>query len=102
MSEMVRKTIYITPRQAELLKHLAQLRGVSEAEIIREAIDHEVERLEPAAAQGELSEIEKFSELAKEHRLEGINGEPYKWNRQELYDERENRWVHYHDEKKEE
>jgi hypothetical protein len=102
MNTMVRKTFYITPRQDALLKRLAQLRGVSEAEIIRQAIDREIERLEPTAAQGELSEIENFSKLAKEHRLEGINGEPYKWNRQELYDERENRWLRHHDEKKEE
>ena len=97
MSAMVRKTFYFTPRQAELIKRLAQLRGVSEAEIIRQAIDREIDHLEPVAAQGELSAIDKFSKLAEEHRIEGINGEPYRWNRQELYEERENRWLRKRD-----
>ena len=44
MSDMVRKQIYITRRQELLLKRLARLRGVSEAEIIRKALDKEAEK----------------------------------------------------------
>jgi len=39
---MVRMQFYIYKRQNDLLKRLAQRRGVSEAEIIRQAIDHEI------------------------------------------------------------
>ena len=35
MSDMVRKQFYISKRQHILLKRLAQVRGVSEAEIVR-------------------------------------------------------------------
>ncbi|MBD2530230.1 ribbon-helix-helix domain-containing protein [Nostoc flagelliforme FACHB-838] len=39
MSSKIRKQIYIEPRQEHLLKAIAQQVGVSEAEIIRQAID---------------------------------------------------------------
>ena len=41
MAQMLRKQIYIEKRQQALLKRLAKKRGVSEAEIIRQAIDRE-------------------------------------------------------------
>ena len=41
-THMVRKQIYIHKRQNTLLKRLSQARGVSEAEIIRQAIDREI------------------------------------------------------------
>jgi len=41
MSNMVRKQIYINRRQQALLKRLSEQRGISEAEIIRQAIDRE-------------------------------------------------------------
>ena len=96
MSEMVRKTIYITPRQAEMIKRLAQLRGVSEAEIIRQAIDRMIEGLEPFAAQDDHSAWEELAKFAEERTNLGITGEPYRWNRQEIYEERESRWLHDH------
>ena len=39
MSTKIRKQIYIQPRQEHLLKEIAQQTGISEAEIIRQAID---------------------------------------------------------------
>ena len=39
MSRMVRKQVYIESRQEILLKRLAQQTGITEAEIIRQAID---------------------------------------------------------------
>lgn len=39
MSQMVRKQIYLPKRQETLLKRLAKLRGMSEAEIIRSALE---------------------------------------------------------------
>ena len=40
-TQMVRKQFYIQKRQDALLKRLAQARGLSEAEIIRQAIERE-------------------------------------------------------------
>lgn len=39
MATKVRKQVYIEPYQEAILKQLAQQEGVSEAEIIRQAID---------------------------------------------------------------
>jgi len=44
VTRMVRKQINIHQRQNALLKRLVQERGLSEAEIIRQAIDHEIGR----------------------------------------------------------
>ena len=41
MSDMVRKQFYIHKRQQLLLRRLSQARGVSEAEIVRQAIERE-------------------------------------------------------------
>jgi hypothetical protein len=38
---MVRKQIYIQERQAQLLRRISKARGVSEAEVIRQAIERE-------------------------------------------------------------
>lgn len=40
MTQMVRKQIYIQRRRQAILRRLARARGVSEAELIRQAIDH--------------------------------------------------------------
>ncbi len=44
MSSMVRKQIYIQKSQQERLKKVAEARGVSEAEIIRRALEMELKR----------------------------------------------------------
>lgn len=40
MATMVRKQIYIKPEQGEMLKELAAKLRISEAELIREGINH--------------------------------------------------------------
>ncbi len=39
MAEMIRKQVYIEPRQDQLLKALAKELGLTEAELIRHGID---------------------------------------------------------------
>ncbi len=92
MSQMMRKQIYIQKRQQILLKRLAKARGVSEAEIIRQAIDREtsggavqVGARDPAA----LDEVIRFA-LAR--RKGGATGEPYRWRREDAYEERLSRY----------
>jgi hypothetical protein len=68
---MVRKQLYITPEQDRRLKELAQKLRISEAEVVRYALDREVE--EEAAedarkerARRELSEFyDRIAEMAK-------------------------------------
>jgi hypothetical protein len=43
MTKMVRKQVYIEPRQEALLKRLARETGAKEAEIIRQAIDRQAQ-----------------------------------------------------------
>jgi hypothetical protein len=93
MSEnMVRKQIYLPRRQNLLLKRLAKHRGVSEAEVIRQALEREAEITVPIMRDSLAAwdEILRFVEARKAMLAE--RGEPVRWNRQELYDERENRW----------
>ena len=94
MSEyMVRKQIYIPKQQDARLKQLARQRGVSEAEIIRQALEHEVETSDAAALEQEkaLESLIDFARALRE-RPEFQQGGFYQWNRQELYEDRENRW----------
>jgi len=45
MAKMVRKQVYIEPRQEALLKQLTQETGATEAELIRQAIDHQMKMI---------------------------------------------------------
>jgi hypothetical protein len=96
MSEMmVRKQIYLPRRQNLLLKRLAKERGVSEAEVIRQALEREVQSTAPVVRESKkaLEEIFAIAE-ALSTRPELAQGKPVRWNREELYDERESRWIH--------
>jgi len=41
LGKKIRKQIYLEPRHGRLLKQLAEYRGVSEAELIRQAVDRQ-------------------------------------------------------------
>ena len=92
---MVRKQIYLHKRQIALLKRLSKQRGVSKSEIIRQAIDREEEinqtGFRPMDREQALKELIEFAFSLREREF---SGEPYKFNREELYEERENRWLH--------
>lgn len=93
-AQMVRKQIYISSRQEALLKRLAQAKGLSEAEIIRQALDREIsgEAKMNVADSTASSALEAFIQLAQQPRGEVLQGEPYHWKRDEIYAEREARW----------
>ncbi len=90
---MVRKQIYLPKRQNQVLKQLAKQRGISEAEVIRQALEREAQAAAPSVRDSRkaLDEIIAFARSLRE-RPELMQGEPLRWNRQELYKERENRW----------
>jgi hypothetical protein len=90
---MVRKQIYLPRRQNQLLKRLAKERGVSEAEIIRQALERESLSTVPVERQSKqaLEELVAFARSLRD-RPELLQGEPYHWNRSELYDERQGCW----------
>lgn len=86
MSRMVRKQIYIEPRQEELLKRRAKELGLSEAELIRRGIDR-VARL-PLAFRPDLKAWEEEKAYIRSHRCFEVPQTGRGWTRDELYDER--------------
>ena len=89
MSEMVRKQIYIHKRHEIYLQRLAQVRGVSQAEIIRQAIEHEAAGRAPFSPTPDRKAWEEVLAFAA-NRVS--DGRPYIWNREDAYEERENRY----------
>lgn len=95
MSEhMIRKQIYLPRRQNLKLRRLAKHRGISEAEVIRQALDREAVLSAPTVHESHkaLKKIFAYVDSLRK-RPEFIKGEPYKFDRDELYEERESRWV---------
>jgi hypothetical protein len=90
MSVMVRKQIYIEPQQEELLKKAAAETGMTEAEIIRRAINLWGEReWKRRRAQEAWKEARAFiKELMTQGRVPGERT----WTREELYEERLNHY----------
>ena len=89
MSVMVRKQIYIEPRQDRLLKQWADETGKSEAEILRQALDRWLEsEQQRREAQAAWEEERRFIESRI---AEGPVPGGRTWTREELYEERLNR-----------
>jgi hypothetical protein len=94
MARMLRKQIYIEKRQRTLLKRLAKKRGVSEAEIIRQAIDHEAAgRPDPVLPLDQDAWEEALAFMQARRKL-GVQGTPYQWRREDAYEERLSRYDH--------
>ncbi|MFP4394567.1 MAG: type II toxin-antitoxin system VapB family antitoxin [Anaerolineales bacterium] len=90
MTTMVRKQVYIKPKQDELLKQWAEETGKSEAEILRQALDRWLESEEQRQeAEAAWEQILAFSEERAEL---GAVAEGRSWAREELYEERLNRY----------
>ena len=84
MAEMVRKQVYIEPRQERLLKERAKKYGVTEADLIRQAIDRGLERTAPQVPDPEAwKQVERFIERRRTGRL---RQRKRTWTRDELYD----------------
>jgi hypothetical protein len=86
MARMVRKQVYIEPRQEELLKKRAKELGVSEAELIRRGIDQVATApLRPRPNLQAWAEIEDF---IRKHRMMDVPQTGRGWTRDELYEDR--------------
>jgi hypothetical protein len=86
MTTMIRKQVYIEPRQDKLLKRWAEESGRTEAEIVREALDRwlasEHRRQEAQAA------WEEERAFIESRIAEGPLPGGRSWTREELYEER--------------
>ncbi len=91
MTQMLRKQIYIPRRQQVQLRRLAKARGVSEAEVIRQAIEREVLLTASRPAANDRSALEEFLRFGASRRAtDDTTGRT--WTRDELYDERLSRY----------
>jgi len=84
MSVKVRKQIYLEPEQEVVLKRLSQQTGMSEAEIIRQAVDRQTRllrfrRRDRQAWERELAFIEGFLQ-------QGPLSGGRTWRREDLYE----------------
>lgn len=90
-TRMIRKQVYIPKRQQTMLKRLAQARGVSEAEIIRQAIERQT-----SSALGSLTDRaawDKALQFMLALRARGpLDNQPRQWAREDAYQDRLNRY----------
>jgi hypothetical protein len=92
-TQMVRKQIYIRKRQDAMLKRIAQARGLSEAEVIRQAIEREIAVVPDQPSDVDRTAWQEMIAFIEKRQATVSGGQPYRWNREEIYAERENRWL---------
>lgn len=84
MADMVRKQVYIEQRQERLLKERAKKYRVTEAELIRRALDRGLERAASRAPDPEAwKRVEAF---VARHRTPRVTQRQRAWTRDALYD----------------
>lgn len=89
MARMVRKQIYVRPEQDAVLKQKAEKLGISEAELIREYIDEGTQR--PTASEKKKAWEEELA-FIKERAKMRVPQTGRDWTRDELYEERLERY----------
>ena len=92
MPRMIRKQVYVRKRQQILLQRLARQWGVSEAEVIRRAIDQQVQVAAHQPVSPNPQALEAIIQFALERRRLSRLAEAYQWKREEAYEERGQQW----------
>jgi hypothetical protein len=91
MAKMVRKKIYIQEGQEVLLKRISKARGISEADLIRRAIEREVTGENLRLFAPDHTAWEAILSLAKRRKADPAGSGAYRWKRQDAYEAREKR-----------
>lgn len=89
---MVRKQIYIQKHQERVLKRLSKARGISEAEIIRQAIEIETTGEKSHLPVPDYAAWEEILRFLESRKALVRKGRPYHWKRQDAYAEHEKRF----------
>jgi hypothetical protein len=87
-----RKQIYLAKHQQMLLARMAKARGVSEAEIIRRAIDREAMGDATQSVATDAEALDEIIQFALSRRQQETAGAAYKWSREDPYSERLDRY----------
>lgn len=88
---MVRKQVYIEPQQELLLKEKAAQFGVTEAELIRRAIDLMFRGRIPVPAWKDEDAWREALAFMRERAKRPLKERPRTWTREDAYDERTSR-----------
>jgi hypothetical protein len=91
MPQKIRKQVYIEPKQEILLKRLARARGVTEAEVIRNAIEREASSISLKENTFDLKAWDDLRVFILSLIDKGPVSGGRKWNREDIYEERVNR-----------
>lgn len=86
MAAMIRKQIYIEPRQDKDLKTLARKLGETEAEFIRHAVDERVKSLRDQEERA--SAWARIERIFEERNSLNVPQQKRTWRREDLYEER--------------
>ena len=93
MVRMVRVEVYIKPRQEALLKYLSQTGGVSESELIRQAIDQQMSTGQARLLPPDPVAWEEAYQFMLDLLARGpVKDEARTWTCEELYGERTTRY----------
>ncbi len=93
MTHMVRKQIYIPKRQQSLLKRRARARGVSEAALIREAIEDNLHGKTAWLVQPDPKAWARALQFMKSLQAMGpLTNQRRTWKREDAYEERLSRY----------
>jgi len=92
MAQMIRKQIYIQKGQEERLKKIAETRGVSEAEIIRRALDVELKHTGYRLAYDDEAWAKAYQFMLDLGKRGPVPQRKRDWTREELYEERMKRY----------
>jgi hypothetical protein len=84
----VTKHVYIEPRQDRMLKERARRYGSTEADLIRQALDHALDTAPgtTAAATTNLDAWRRIERFARKRRKGGGRRVRRRWTRESLYD----------------
>jgi len=86
MATKVRKQVYIEPRQDLVLKRLAKEQGVTEAEVIRRAIDRQTRVLRFPLPRRDLAAWEAERAYLQRLMEQGAVRGKRTWNREDLHE----------------
>jgi len=90
MSEMmVRKQLYLPRRLNQFLKRAARQQGISESEVMRQALERDEKTLIYPVRKSADGWDEILHFVKERQATYAGQGKPVKWNRQELYEEPE-------------
>jgi hypothetical protein len=91
MTDMVRKQIYLKSRQIHSLQKRASALGISQSELIRRAVDNQLRGSAPNFYPDPEAK-EALREFLINYQPTKLPGSPYRFNREEIYEERLGRY----------